>query len=339
MNKKTPKTSQLFLPYRKLALVGKFLSKFSSLSAPTKIEELTAGSDEKKTQRSPAGNRTHDPGFDSRRGCAVFYLCRRWERREFDLPTLLCLCLCFSLPQSLSTHTYKHIYTQAHAQKKHTSCTKHTCITHHHHHQYPCTHARTHTQHKRPKRTNRNRKQIPCAPQKPTQVLSSSVLLQLLFYLHRTVHLFMLLTISGETMCGGHQRTLSNRRLPSSQSKPTAVHRPKDFSMNYGKHLPEPPKSNKKEKLKKESVRCLHVVSPKPAFACKHAPAHLSTRQSTSVGRPCTSTPSAPHVHTNFAWFQSYSTRNLRTRSGHPPEVASQLMHPFSFFDLRLTAY
>ena len=70
--------------------------------------------------------------------------------------------------------------------------------------------------------------------------------------------------------------------------------------------------------------------SPKPAFACKHAPAHLSTRQITSVGRPRTSTPSAPHVHTNFAWFQSYSTRNLRTRSGHPPEVASQLMHPWT---------
>ena len=34
---------------RKLALVGKFLIKFSSLSAPTKIEELTAGSDEKNT--------------------------------------------------------------------------------------------------------------------------------------------------------------------------------------------------------------------------------------------------------------------------------------------------
>ena len=48
--------------------------KFSSLSAPTKIEELTAGSDE-KTQRSPAGNRTQqqDLGFDSRRGCAVFF--------------------------------------------------------------------------------------------------------------------------------------------------------------------------------------------------------------------------------------------------------------------------
>ena len=38
-------------------------------------------------------------------------------------------------------------------------------ITHHHHHQYPCTHARTHTQHKRPKRSNRNWTQIPCAPQ------------------------------------------------------------------------------------------------------------------------------------------------------------------------------
>ena len=32
------------------------LIKFSSLSAPTKIEELTVGSDE-KTKRSPAGNR------------------------------------------------------------------------------------------------------------------------------------------------------------------------------------------------------------------------------------------------------------------------------------------
>ena len=37
---------------RKLALVGIIPIKFSSLSAPTKIEELTAGSDE-KTQRSP----------------------------------------------------------------------------------------------------------------------------------------------------------------------------------------------------------------------------------------------------------------------------------------------
>ena len=59
--------------------------------------------------------------------------------------------------------------------------------------------------------------------------------------------------------------------------------------------------------------------------ACACAP--VSTRQITSarVGRPRTST---PHVHMNFAWFQSYSTRNVRTRSGHPPEVASQLMHP-----------
>ena len=37
---------------RKLALVGIIPIKFSSLSAPTKIEELTAGSDE-KTRRSP----------------------------------------------------------------------------------------------------------------------------------------------------------------------------------------------------------------------------------------------------------------------------------------------
>ena len=50
---------------RKLALVGIIPIKFSSLSAPTKIEELTAGSDE-KTQRSPAGNRTQGLANSSR---------------------------------------------------------------------------------------------------------------------------------------------------------------------------------------------------------------------------------------------------------------------------------
>ena len=37
---------------------GPALIKFSFLSAPKKVGELEAGSDE-KTQRSPAGNRTH----------------------------------------------------------------------------------------------------------------------------------------------------------------------------------------------------------------------------------------------------------------------------------------
>ena len=45
-------------------LSGSFLIN-SSLSAPTKIEKLTAGSDE-KTQRSPAGNRTQDLANSSR---------------------------------------------------------------------------------------------------------------------------------------------------------------------------------------------------------------------------------------------------------------------------------
>ena len=41
-----------------------------------------------------------------------------------------------------------------------------------------------------------------------------------------------------------------------------------DYSINSRKCLPELPKSNKKDaKLKKGAVRCLHVVSPKPAFA------------------------------------------------------------------------
>ena len=93
------------------------------------------------------------------------------------------------------------------------------------HHTPPISmHARTHTYStKRPKRSNRNWKQIPCAPQNLPKFSLQVSFSSFSFYLHRTVHLFMLLTISGETMCGGHQRTLSNRRLPSSQSKPTAV--------------------------------------------------------------------------------------------------------------------
>ena len=46
----SPRSSLLTLSFnRKLALVGIIPIKFSSLSAPTKIEELTAGSDEKNT--------------------------------------------------------------------------------------------------------------------------------------------------------------------------------------------------------------------------------------------------------------------------------------------------
>ena len=49
-------------------LSGSFLTKFSSLSAPTKIEKLTAGPDEKKHSAAP-------PGIEPRvlRGCAVFF--------------------------------------------------------------------------------------------------------------------------------------------------------------------------------------------------------------------------------------------------------------------------
>ena len=144
----------------------------------------------------------------------------------------------------------------------------------------------------------------------------------------------MLPTISGETMCGGHQRTLSNRRLPSSQSRPTAVDRQKDFSINYGKRLPEPPKSNKKEKkLKKESVSCLHVVSPKPARlcscclqACACAPVNKTDHQCWTATHVDTVSSTRPHELRVISVVLDEG--NLRTRSGHPPEVASQLMHP-----------
>ena len=204
-----------------------------------------------------------------------------------SLSLFLCFCFTISLSVSLSLHTHTNTYTQAHAQKNihHVQNThaSHTTIT-------TNIHARTHTYSTKTSKTLKQKlKADSLCPSKPTYVLSSSVLLQLLFYLHRTVHLFMLLTISGETMCGGHQRTLSNRRLPSSQSKPTAVDRQKDFFINYGNASQSLQNPTRKKRNWRKNQR-VHVESPKPACACKHAPAHLSTRQITSVGRPRTAT-------------------------------------------------
>ena len=137
-------------------------------------------------------------------------------------------------------------------------------------------------------------------------------------YFHCTIarlaaaHTFLMAEISRHALTD--LSTLSNRQLPSSQSKPTAVDRQKGYSINYGKRFPEPPKSNKERKESEERISEVPPRGVSQAFACKHAPAHLSTRprvhKNISVGRPRTSTPSTPHVRTNFAWFQSYSTRN-----------------------------
>ena len=75
--------------YESSLLSGSFLIKFSSLSAPTKIEELTARSDKKKTQ--PLGS---IPGGAALcffmcvfvwPGCQFFHICRSRKRREFDV--------------------------------------------------------------------------------------------------------------------------------------------------------------------------------------------------------------------------------------------------------------
>ena len=83
-------------------LSGSFLYKFSSLSAPTKIEKLTAGSDEKKNTAQPLGS---IPGgaalcFFVWSGCQFFYLCRSWKRRQFD---------CFHFLSQFSSITGKSI--------------------------------------------------------------------------------------------------------------------------------------------------------------------------------------------------------------------------------------
>ena len=73
--------------WRGRELSNSAIIKFSSLSAPTKIEELTAGSDEKTHRiRKTLGS---IPGgaalcFFVWSGCQFFYLCRCWKRREFD---------------------------------------------------------------------------------------------------------------------------------------------------------------------------------------------------------------------------------------------------------------
>ena len=95
----------------------------------------------------------------------------------------------------------------------------------------------------------------------------------------------MLLTISGETMCGGHQRTLSNRRLPSSQSKPTAVDRKKSLLHQLGK---TPPRASKIQQERKETEERLSEVPPRGAClpsqtlllqACACAPVNKTDHQ------------------------------------------------------------
>ena len=75
-------------------LLGSFLIKFSSRSAPTKIDELTAGSDEKHSAAPPGieprvlrilVTRSNRGFFFVWSGCQFFYLCRSWTRRDFEL--------------------------------------------------------------------------------------------------------------------------------------------------------------------------------------------------------------------------------------------------------------
>ena len=148
------------------------------------------------------------------------------------------------------------LYTRTHARtgtvtKTHTLCTKHTCIT-------TITtlsmHARTHTYSTQTSKMLKQKLKADflCPSNQPNfslQVSSSSSSLT------STVQsIFMLLTISGETMCGGHQRTLSSKRLPSSHSKPTAVDRQRLLTDQLRKMPPSASKIQQERKeLKKES--------------------------------------------------------------------------------------
>ena len=182
--------------------------------------------------------------------------------------------------------------------------------THAAHTTFTNIHARTHAhilnKNVPAKRSNRNWKQIPCAPQNLPK-FSLQVSFSSFSFTSTGQSIFSCCWRSQVRPCAAainapcptgdyrHHR-VSQQPSIAKKTSPSTTETPPRASGG--------PKSNKKEKkLKKESVRCLHVVSPKPAFACKHAPAHLSTRQITSVGRPRTSTPSAPHVHTNFSGF------------------------------------
>ena len=98
--------------FRKLALVGIIPIKFSSLSAPTKIEELTAGSDE-KTQRSPAGNRTQGLSSDPAVSSSIFVGAEREENLIVSFSNRAPL-IWNSLPNELqeagSVNCFKRLY-------------------------------------------------------------------------------------------------------------------------------------------------------------------------------------------------------------------------------------
>ena len=156
-------------------------------------------------------------------------------------------------------------------------------------------HARTHTQHKRPKRSNRNWKQIPCAPQNLPK-FSLQVSFSRSSFTSTWQSIFSCCWRSQVRPCAAAINapcpTGNYRHHRVSQQPSIAKKTSPSATKNASQSLQNPTrKKNWRKNQWGASTWCL----PRPAFACKHAPAHLSTRQITSVGRPRTSTPSAPH--------------------------------------------
>ena len=197
------------------------------------------------------------------------------------------------------------------------------------HHQYPCTHARTHTQHKRPKRSNRNWKQILCAPQNLPK-FSLQVSFSSSSFTSTGQSIFSCCWRSQVRPCAAAINapcpTGDYRHHRVSQQPSIAKKTSPSTTENASQSLQNP--TRKKNWRKNQWGASTWCLPSQPLLASMRLRTCQQDRSPCSVGRSRTSTPSAPHVHTNFAWFQSYSTRNLRTRNGHPPEVASQLMHP-----------
>ena len=101
-------------------------------------------------------------------------------------------------------------------------------------------------------------------------------------------------------MCGGHQRTPSNRRLPSSQSKPTAVDRQKYYSII----LKTPPRASKIQQERKETEERISEVPPRgvsqaasqPLLArCACAPVNKTDHQCWTATHVDTVNSTRPH--------------------------------------------
>ena len=191
-------------------------------------------------------------------------------------------------------------------------------------------HARTHTQHKRPKRSNRNWKQIPCAPQNLPN-FSLQVSFTGSSFTSTGQSIFSCCWLSEVRPCAA----AINAPCPTGDYRHHRVSQQPSIAKRLLHQLRKtPPRASNIQQERKETEERISEVPPRGVSqaslclqACACAPVNKTDHQCWTATHVDTVNSTRPH---ELRVISVVLDANLRTRSGHPPEVASQLMHPSS---------